>query len=41
MPIYMDRHYAEGTSSQACTMAHAKDLETQGKYGVRFVTVLV
>ena len=38
MPIYMDRHYTEGASSQACAVAHGKDLETQGKYGVRFIT---
>ena len=37
MPIYMDRHYTEGASSQACAVAHGKDLETQGKYGVRFI----
>jgi serine protease inhibitor ecotin len=34
----MDRHYTEGASSQACAVAHGKDLETQGKYGVGFIT---
>lgn len=38
MPIYMDRHYAQGTSRQVVAMAHEKDLQIQGKYGVRFIT---
>ena len=38
MPIYMDRHYLEGATHQTLVTAHAKDLVTQGKYGVRFLT---
>ncbi len=38
MPIYMDRHYMEGASHHAVANAHEKDLKTQGKYGVKFLT---
>jgi class 3 adenylate cyclase len=38
MPIYMDRHYMEGVTRHVLATAHSKDLETQGKYGVRFIT---
>ncbi len=38
MPIYMDRHYIEGATRHAIANAHEKDLETQGKYGVHFLT---
>ena len=38
MPIYMDRHYVEGATRHALANAHLKDLERQGKYGVRFLT---
>ena len=38
MPIYMDRHYIEGASHHAIADAHEKDLKTQGKYGVKFLT---
>ena len=38
MPIYMDRHYIEGASHHAIANAHEKDLKTQGKYGVKFLT---
>ncbi len=38
MPIYMDRHYMEGVTRHVLANAHEKDLQTQGKYGVRFIT---
>ncbi|HEY5813077.1 MAG TPA: nickel-binding protein [Terrimicrobiaceae bacterium] len=38
MPIYMDRHFIEGATHHALANAHQKDLATQGKYGVRFMT---
>lgn len=38
MPIYMDRHYIEGATRHAIANAHEKDVERQGKYGVRFLT---
>jgi class 3 adenylate cyclase len=38
MPIYMDRHYIEGATRHAIANAHEKDLERQGRYGVRFLT---
>ncbi len=38
MPIYMDRHYLEGGTHQTLVTAHEKDLATQVKYGVRFLT---
>ena len=35
MPLYMDIHkHVEGLTAEAVAGAHAKDLETQGKYGV-------
>jgi class 3 adenylate cyclase len=37
MPIYMDRHDKCGTLEE-CAVSHEKDLATQGKYGVRFIT---
>ena len=41
MPIYMDRHDAEGATLEGCASAHKKDLAIQGKYGVRFMTYWV
>lgn len=38
MPIYMDRHYLEGATHRTLVHAHEKDLATQAKYGVRFLT---
>ena len=38
MPIYMDRHYVEGATRQTLALAHEKDLDSQGKHGVRFLT---
>ena len=41
MPIYMDRHDAEGATLEGCANLHKKDLAIQGKYGVRFITYWV
>lgn len=38
MPIFMDRHFIEGATHHAIATAHEKDLKTQGKYGVKFIT---
>lgn len=38
MPIYMDRHYIEGATRHAIANAHEKDLATQDKHGVNFLT---
>lgn len=38
MPIFMDRHYIEGATHRAIADAHEKDLKTQNKYGVKFLT---
>ena len=38
MPIFMDRHYAEGATRQTLALAHEKDLELQDHYGVKFLT---
>ena len=38
MPIFMDIHqHVEGLTAQAAEGAHAKDLETQGKFGARYL----
>ncbi len=38
MPIYMDRHYVEGASIHEVNNAHEKDLATELKFGVKFLT---
>lgn len=38
MPIYLDRHDLSGLTSSDIAEAHRKDLETQGQYGVQFLT---
>lgn len=38
MPIFMDRHYIEGATHRAIADAHQKDLKTQNKHGVKFLT---
>lgn len=38
MPIFMDRHYIEGATHHAIADAHEKDLQTQRKHGVKFLT---
>ena len=38
MPLYMDVHKnVEGVTAEAVEEAHQKDLEVQGKYGVKFL----
>ncbi len=38
MPLYLDIHYkVEGITAEAIEAAHQKDLEVQGKYGVRYL----
>jgi hypothetical protein len=37
MPLYMDVHKVEGASAKDVAGAHEKDLETQKKYGVRYL----
>jgi len=38
MPLYMDIHeHVEGLTAEAVSGAHAKDLETQAKYGVKYL----
>lgn len=38
MPIYIDRHYVEGSTQHAIADAHEKDLKIQDKYGIKFMT---
>ena len=38
MPLYMDsHHHVEGLTSEAVAGAHARDLEVQDKYGVKYL----
>ncbi len=38
MPLFMDTHTLEGgVSAEDAAGAHQKDLETQGKYGVKYL----
>lgn len=38
MPLYMDIHRGvEGLTAEAVAEAHRRDLEVQGKHGVRFL----
>ena len=38
MPLFMDIHKKiEGLTAEAVMDAHAKDLETQGKHGVKYL----
>ena len=37
MPMFMDHHKGiEGLTAEAVAQAHKKDLEVQGKYGVKY-----
>ena len=37
MPLYLDIHqHVDGLTAEAVAGAHAKDLETQAKYGVKY-----
>lgn len=38
MPIFIDRHDMEGTSAADVAIAHARDLQIQDSYGVKFLT---
>lgn len=38
MPIYMDRHYAEGATHEAVAEAHQLDLALQDEFGIRLMT---
>jgi hypothetical protein len=37
MPLYLDSHKVEGVTAKAVAEAHKKDLEVQGKYGVKYL----
>jgi hypothetical protein len=37
MPLFMDIHTLAGATSEAVAGAHQKDLETQDRYGVKFL----
>lgn len=38
MPLYMDMHKGvEGLTAEAVAGAHQKDLEAQGRYGVKYL----
>jgi hypothetical protein len=38
MPLYMDIHKdMDGVTAEAIAQAHMKDLEVQGRYGVKFL----
>lgn len=38
MPLYMDIHeHVEGLTAEAVANAHARDVETQAKYGVKYL----
>jgi hypothetical protein len=38
MPLFIDIHdHVPGLTKDAVTGAHAKDLQTQGKYGVKYL----
>ncbi len=38
MPLFLDIHkYVEGADAAAVAAAHMKDVETQGKYGVKYI----
>ncbi|HLF99877.1 MAG TPA: nickel-binding protein [Acidimicrobiia bacterium] len=38
MPLYLDRHDAEGVTPEDVAQAHLLDLEVQAKYGVTYLT---
>ena len=41
MPLYMDIHNLDdGTTPEDVAKAHAKDMEVQGKYGVKYQQIL-
>jgi class 3 adenylate cyclase len=38
MPIFLDRHSAPGVTAEQVAEAHRRDIEVQGRYGVKFMT---
>ncbi len=38
MPMFIDRHDAEGVSAEEVAQAHLRDLEIQDKYGVEYIS---
>jgi class 3 adenylate cyclase len=38
MPLYLDRHDLPGVTASDVAIAHARDVETQEKYGVRYIS---
>lgn len=38
MPLFLDRHYIEGTNEQDIAAAHEKDLAMQAEYDAKFLT---
>jgi class 3 adenylate cyclase len=38
VPFFMDRHEFVGLTAEEAAVAHLKDIEVQGQFGVRFVT---
>src|SRR5579884_3888744 len=37
MSLFLDKHNLHGATAEAVAEAHAKDLETQGRYGVNYL----
>ena len=37
MPLYLDTHKVKGVTAEAVAEAHKKDLEVQGKHGVKYL----
>jgi uncharacterized membrane protein len=37
MPLFMDTHKVKGVTEKAVADAHKKDVEVQGKYGVKYL----
>jgi peptidyl-tRNA hydrolase len=37
MPLYMDVHNVQGATTKDVAEAHIKDLQTQDRYGVRYL----
>lgn len=38
MPLFIDRHDLEGATAEGVAEAHLKDLDIQGRYGVKYVS---
>jgi len=37
MPLYLDTHKVKGVTAEAVAEAHKKDLEVQGRHGVKYL----